>query len=457
MKDEVKQIFDDFKKDEPEILKDLLTFLRFKSIGTEENHRADTIACAEWLISYLKDSGLSVSRWETKGFPCIFAEHKAGDDKPTVLFYGHYDVQPVDPIELWTSDPFEPRIEGEEIYARGAADDKGQIFYTITAIRHLLKKTGSLPLNVKILIEGEEEAGSAGLSHILAARKNELRADHLVIVDTGYEHKDRPAVTIGMRGICAMTVTFTGSNTDLHSGVHGGIAFNPNHALVEVLAKLRDAQGKVLVPGFYDNVQEPNKDTLANLDTHFSEEEYAEMFGAKPTGGEKKYDPIVSNWLRPSLEINGIGGGYTGTGFKTVIPGKAIAKISCRLVPEQNPILIAEQVAKFIKDNAPEGIAVTVEIPDHAGIPFRSRVDCEVAEAARRAYTDVLGQECKSILCGASIPIVSDLSKTAEAETVLLGFLLPDDKIHAPNEHFGLDRFRMGHATIIRLLSHLGK
>lgn len=443
---------------ETDFLEDFFTFLKFKSIGSEAAYKKDTLDCCDWLANYLMQIGLKVSLWEKDGHPpCILAEYIKDENAKTVLFYGHYDVQPVDPLELWDSPPFEPEVRDGEIYARGACDDKGQIFYTITAIAELLKKDGTLPLNVKLLIEGEEEFGSKSLTALLPQKKEEVAADYLVVVDTGYEDENRPAVTIGVRGICALTVKITGSNTDLHSGVHGGVAFNPNHALVEVLAKLRDENGKILVPGFYDDVVPAVSETLSELDTHFDEKGYESFFGAKATGGEKGYSAIESNWLRPCLEINGIGGGYSGDGFKTVIPKEAIAKISCRLVPDQDGKKIAESIASFIKENTPGGLRVEVDIPEHNGGAFRSKATTTVVQAAQKAFTKVLGTDCKLILCGASIPITSDLTKASGAETVLVGHALPGDKIHAPNEHFGVERFKKGHATIVELIKNLGE
>ena len=266
-----------------------------------------------------------------------------------MLIYNHYDVQPVDPIELWHSDPFEPTIRDGEVFARGAEDNKGQCFYVISAIRELLRRDGTLPINVKLCIEGEEETGSSGLAGILATHKESLTADHLFVVDLGIHAPESPALTLGVRGIATMSIELIGSSSDLHSGTHGGIVYNPNRAMVELLAKLHDEEGRVTVPGFYAEVVTPTTDELAQLDFHFDEAEYEAMFGAKAVGGESSYSALQSAWIRPTLEINGIGGGYIGDGFKTVIPARTVAKLSVRLVPNQDPVKIAAAVERFLQ------------------------------------------------------------------------------------------------------------
>ncbi len=446
-----------FEKHRAEILDNYFQFLRFESISSEQQYSTQVESCAMWLSSYLKSSGFEVEYWKTSGHPTIFAHWlHAGADRPTVLIYNHYDVQPVDPVELWESPPFDPTLRDNQIFARGAQDNKGQCFYVLSALKYLLKEYGSLPVNIKLCIEGEEECGSAGLAGLLKEKQQELKAEYLFIVDVGLREPNLPAVTLGLRGIVTMTALFVGSNTDLHSGSHGGVACNPNHALVEVLAKLHDSEGQVLVPGFYDKVAALDKRAIAKINTSFDPSSYEQLFGAKPFGGEKKYSPLESAWLRPTLEINGVGGGYTGDGFKTVIPAHAVAKLSSRLVPHQEPAEIAELIAVYIKQITPRGIHVEVSINSGGGKGVRTDPDSRVVKAVAQAYSEVFEKPCDFILEGASIPIVPELSTAAGAEVVLMGYGLSTDKIHAPNEHFGLDRFQKGFVTIGRALQILG-
>lgn len=457
--DAVKILFDVYSKNENKILEEYFEFLRFKSISAEPESRSQVIACSEWLAAYLRDMGLQVSLWPTNGgYPSIFAEwNGAGTDKPTVLIYGHYDVQPVDPIELWESLPFEPNIRCGNVYARGATDNKGQIFYAIQAVKSYLQNQKTLPVNLKFVIDGEEEIGSPGLSRILEEHSVELKADHLLIVDVGIPDINIPSVTLGVRGIVAMTVEMIGSRTDLHSGAFGGIAYNPNHAMIEVLGKLRLADGKVAVPGFYDDVLEVSKEERERMCESVSPDEFFEKYGVYPSGGESCYTPYESNWLRPTLEINGICGGYFGPGSKTVIPAKAVGKISCRLVPNQRPDVIAERVKSFILSNVPKGISCDVTVHAGVGVAARSNPNCKTIECCARAFSEVFNVKAKFILEGASIPIAARLSEISGAELALIGVGLDSDLIHAPNEHFDLNRMRLGFAVISRIIAIFGE
>ncbi|MBW2141249.1 MAG: M20/M25/M40 family metallo-hydrolase, partial [Deltaproteobacteria bacterium] len=323
----------EYEEREKGLLKEYLSFLRIPSISSEPDHRDDMLKCASWLEQYLESGGFQVESWETPGYPVIFAKDiSAGPDKPTVMIYNHYDVQPVDPLELWESPPFEPTLKEGEVFARGAVDNKGQCFYVMTAVKALRELDGKLPVNVKLCIDGEEECASPGLSNILNQKKGELSADHLMIVDGGFGTLNRPELTLGVRGIVSMVVEITGSKADLHSGTHGGMVYNPNHALVEMLAGLRDSSGKIIIPGFYDDISELTQEDKRRINFGFNSERYESLFGAKAAGGEKNYPPRESGTVRPALEINGVGGGYTGSGMKTVIPARAMANISCRLV-----------------------------------------------------------------------------------------------------------------------------
>lgn len=455
----IKELFALYDSNEAQILKDFFDLLRIKSISAEPEFKADVLKAADFVSTYLSDGGFEVERWETSGFPVLFASWLgAGADAPTVLFYGHYDVQPVDPLELWTTPPFEPTIRDGEVYARGAQDNKGQNFYTIAALTYLLRANKKLPVNVKLIIEGEEEIGSPGLSTIVDQKQKELKSDYALVVDVGIHAIDAPSVTVGMRGIITMTVELTGSNTDLHSGSHGGIAYNPNHALVHLLAKLRDEKsGRVLVPGFYDSVTEIDSEFRKAIDFSYDIDGYEQAFSAKACGGETEYTAVESAWLRPTLEINGLGGGYSGPGFKTVIPAKALAKISCRLVPNQDPKEIAEAVRDFLVANCPEAMHIDVDIMPGYGPGLWTNPNSPLVNACADAFSDVYNKPCRKILEGATIPISVALAKSAQADIALIGYGLPGDKIHAPNEHFGLNRLRMGFATIGRIVQLLAK
>ncbi len=451
----------EFDAQQDALLEEYFTLLRFPSVSSEPAHAPDVRACADWLVRFLEDIGLTVELWEGhpgphgKGHPTIFAHWlKAGPDVPTVLLYNHYDVQPVDPLPLWLSPPFEPRRDGTEIYARGAEDNKGQCFYVLAALRHLLRTTGRLPVNVKLCIEGEEETGSSVLGGLLAEKRAQLEADYLYVVDVGLHDRSIPAVTLGVRGIAAMTVELRGSSTDLHSGMVGGMVYNPNRALTEMLASCYDENGRVTVAGFYDDVAEPAPDERRQLDFAFNPAEFRAMFGTGANGGERGFEPLERCWLRPTLEINGINGGYSGEGFKTVIPAVATAKLSCRLVPNQTPDRALQLVEDHLRSRLPEGMALTV-IRHGGGTAARTPIESEAVRVAASALEELFGKPCHYILSGGSIPIAAGLAEASGAELVLIGFGLADDNIHAPNEHFGVDRIRSGFATIIGILERL--
>lgn len=439
-------------------LKDYFKFLTFKSISSEAAYKPEVIRCAEWLKNYVEKIGFKCELWETEGLPVLFAEwNGAGADKPTLLIYNHYDVQPVDPLEEWKSPPFDPQLRDGNVYARGAQDNKGQCFYVLQALKLLMEKHKKFPLNIKLCIEGEEECGSHGLSVILQKHQEQLKADYLAIVDLGIPGPQEPAVTLGIRGIVTFDVEVTGTTTDLHSGSHGGLAYNPIHALVEILASLHDDMGKVMIPGFYDDINELNTAERGQLAMDFDPMKYETAFGGKPTGGERTYTHLERNWLRPTLEINGVSGGYSGPGFKTVIPAKAHAKISCRLVPNQAPEIIASGVKTFIESKTPEGVKVDVKIHAGGGKPVRSDPSSKAVKAFSEAFTEVFQTRCKFILEGASIPVVTELALASESEVVLVGVGLMSDCIHAPNEHFGIDRLEKGALVIARAIELLAE
>lgn len=442
-----------FLDNEKQFLDDYFQFLRFKSISTDDAYAQETRDCANWLMSKISDIGLSTELWETSGHPTLFAQNlEAGKDKPTLLIYNHYDVQPVDPLELWNTPPFEPTMIDNTVYARGAQDNKGQCMYVYQALKSIHSIDGKFPINIKWIIEGEEECGSEGLTNILHEKKEQVAADYVVIADVGISSINKPSVTLGIRGIITMDVEVTGSNTDLHSGTHGGRAYNPLHALSEIIANLRNEEGTITVPGFYDDVDELTDSEKELVDFSFDPNEYREIFALEATGGEKKYAPLERSTVRPTLEVNGISGGYSGKGFKTVIPAVANAKISCRLVPHQDPKKTGEKVASYIESLCPEGVKVHVDVHEGGGGALRASPTSTVVRAFAQSYSEVFNTPCDYTFEGGSIPIVTDLAKTSGAEVVLMGMALDSDQIHAPNEHFGWDRFKKGFLVFAKAL-----
>ncbi len=448
---------DDFKRwyaaHQDEILRDFFTFLSFPSISTDPQFAKDTQKAAEWLSNYLQGIGLESKVWETSGRPIVFASHlKAGPSRPTILIYQHYDVQPVDPLELWHSDPFKPVLKGNNVYARGAVDNKGQCFYSVSAVKAFLQLSKQFNFNLKFFIEGEEESGSKGTTEFLAQKKIDLKADHLLVIDFDMPKANVPGITLGMRGVVHGTVIYKNAHADLHSGIHGGIALNPNRALACALCRLWDENGRVAVPGFYDGVTPLPKEDLARLDLQFNAQEYAQKFGVKALAKEEGYSPLESNWLRPVVEINGFTGGYNGPGVKTVIPAKAEAKLSCRLTGKQDPEKVGRSLLEFLTQLAPKGIEVETELYEGAGA-FQASLNSPITKIVSKALEEVFGQPCRYQLCGASVPIVPALVAASSADAVLFGMGLPDDAIHSPNEHFGMDRFQQGFLTVSRILS----
>lgn len=447
-----------FSKHREDLLQQYFTFLRFPSISSEPPYAKDVQNCAQWVKNFLQNIGFQTELWPTSGHPAIFASSlEAGPSQPTLLIYNHYDVQPVDPLELWETPPFEPTVRNGEVYARGAQDNKGQCFYTLCALKALREIHGKFPVNIKIVVEGEEECGSKGLAGVLSQHKQQLAADYLAVIDMGLPSKDIPAVTLGIRGLVAMEMTVTGSSTDMHSGSHGGIAYNPNRAIAELIASLYSPDGSVAVPGFYKNVKEVPKDILDNLYQDFDAEKYHQSFSAHPTGGESHLPPVQRATLRPTIEVNGLWGGYIGEGFKTVIPAKARAKISCRLVPDMEPYAIGKLVADYLQSKAPPGMHVEVKIIHGGGTAVRAEADSKVVKAFSDAYSEVFNKPCTYIFEGGSIPIITELSKASNSQVVLLGMGLAEDAIHAPNEHFGLDRIEQGFLVVARAIELLNQ
>ncbi len=443
-----------YSKNEKDLLDDYFTLLKFPSISTDPAYAKDVQACMQWLSNYLRELGFAVEVWPTDLHPVIFATHlEAGPKRPTLLLYNHYDVQPVDPLELWATPPFEPSLRNNVVFARGASDNKGQLSYTLSALRAYMELAKEHRLNLKLFIEGEEECGSVGTRKVLHDKKQHLSADYCLVIDSGVPHADTPAVTLGVRGLTTMEISISNSKIDLHSGVFGGIVLNPNQVMATLLSGLWE-HGRVAVPGFYDEVVGLSGEEWDLLDHTFDRRDCQNHFGIRVFGGEAGYSLHESNWIRPTLEINGMWGGYTGSGFKTVIPASAHAKISCRIVPNQEPDTIAKRVVEHCQRALPPGMEMKYEIHS-GGMPSYSSSKSKIVATSKDAYTEVFGEPCSLILSSASVPIVADLAIATGAQMALIGTATAEDDIHAPNEHFTLPQYQKGFLVIGRILSLL--
>jgi acetylornithine deacetylase/succinyl-diaminopimelate desuccinylase-like protein len=446
----------------PQQLDALKEWLRIPSVSTLPEHKDDVRAAAQWLVSFLQQAGLAqVEIIETPGHPIVYAEWmQAGPQAPTVLIYGHYDVQPVDPVEKWETPPFEPTIksgpDGDRLYARGASDDKGQIFVHVAAVAALLQNRGSLPVNVKFLIEGEEEVGSKALMEYVPAHAAKLAADVCLVSDTHILSPSQPSIIYGLRGMWAGELTVRGPRRDLHSGAYGGAIHNPNQELCELIAALHDKNGSVTVPGFYDQVRTIGAEERAKLrEVPYSAEDVRKETGVPALYGEAGYTVVEQIGARPTLEINGMWGGFTGAGFKTVIPAEAYAKISCRLVPDQDPSQIGPMIEAFLQEIAPDTVEVSLKTLQHAPATL---VDLDVPQmqAAVRAYERSFGATPVFTREGGSIPVATTLQQSLNAPVIFMGFGLPDDNLHAPNEKFHLPNFYRGIEASIAFLEEVG-
>ncbi|GGA22069.1 dipeptidase [Psychrobacillus lasiicapitis] len=426
-------------------LEELKQFLRIPSISSLSEHKADMQKGAEWLADSCTKAGLeNVIVDKTKGHPVVYADWLHAEGKPTILVYGHYDVQPVDPLNLWESEPFEPEVRDNKLFARGASDDKGQVFMHVKAVEALLQTEGSLPVNVKFLIEGEEEVGSPNLEAYIEENKAKLAADVIVISDTGMQGPGQPAVCYGLRGLCGVQIDVKGAKGDLHSGLYGGGVQNSIHALVSVLDSFRDAEGTIQVEGFYENVRPLlDEEREAYRALGFDEEELKKEVGVDELFGEKGFSHLERVWARPTLEVNGVFGGFSGEGIKTVLPSEAGAKITCRLVPDQDPDEIVAKLKEHIEKNKPTGVTVTVTEFDK-GKPFITPFDHPAIQAAGRSYEKVYHVPTAYTRGGGSIPIVAAFDEILGLPVVLMGFGLSSENFHAPNEHFHLENFDQG-------------
>src|SRR5580658_4309637 len=447
------------RQNHPRFLNELKDFLRIPSISTLPEHKDDCRAAAGKLAAELNRIGIeNVRLIETKGHPLVYGDwlHAAG--KPTVLIYGHYDVQPVDPIEEWVSPPFEPTERNGNIYARGAVDDKGQVWAQVKALESLLTAGGKLPLNVRVLFEGEEEVGGEGIGAYVASQPADLKADFALVSDTELFAPGLPTLCVGLRGMIYTEIEVRGAKSDLHSGMYGGAAPNPFVALARMLARLKDQDGHILIPRFYDDIVPPSAAELAAWRSlPFDEEQYriAEV-GSKALVGESGYSVLERTWARPTLDVHGMPGGFIGAGAKTVIPAKALAKVSMRLVPGMTPAKAFAQYKKYVLEIAPAGVEVDVRLI-HSGDPCLIPVDNPYIQAATRALQEVWGRDTVFIRSGGSIPIVGDFAKHLSLPSVMMGFGLPDDNLHAPNEKFNLKNFALGIESLICFLEETGQ
>lgn len=431
-------------------LEELKAWLRIPSISADSAYKGDVNKAADWLVEQFKAVGITeVRKYDTPGHPIVYAEKIIDEQRPTILVYGHYDVQPPDPMDLWNSPPFEPVIKDDKIYARGACDDKGQVYMHVKAIE-ALNQEGELPCNVKFIVEGEEEVGSVNLEGFISEHKEMLSADIIVVSDTSMIANDVPSITVALRGMSYVEVEVVGPNRDLHSGVYGGAVANPVNILCEMIASLKDEKGRITVDGFYDKVIELSAEDRAEMARQpFDLEKYKADLGIKATGGgeNEAYTPLERASIRPTLDVNGIWGGYIGEGAKTVLPSKANAKISMRLVPDQHPDEITALFKSHFEKIAPDSVKVKVT-PHHGGKAAMVSTQSTGYQAAAKAMEKTFGKTPIPTREGGSIPIIALFKEVLGLETVLMGFGLNSDAIHSPNEHYGVFNYLKGIETI---------
>jgi acetylornithine deacetylase/succinyl-diaminopimelate desuccinylase-like protein len=440
----------------PRFVEELLEYLRFPSVSTDPALAPEVTRCATWLMEHLQKIGVeAVEVHPTPGHPIVYAEHCKAPGKPTILIYGHYDVQPPDPLDEWVSPPFEPEVRDGKIFARGATDDKGQLFAHIKGLEAWLATVGELPVNIKLLIEGEEEVGSVNLDNWILANRERLACDAVVISDSPMFAPGLPSITYGLRGLAYLEMKVRAVGHDLHSGLYGGGVPNAINELAKIIAKLHDENGRIAIPGFYDDVREltaDEREALASLP--HSDETFMKETGAKGLKGEAGYSTLERIWARPTLDCNGIWGGFTGEGAKTVLAATASAKFSCRLVADQDPDVIAKLAQDYVRSIAPDYLEVTVT-PHHGGRPVITDRDNPTTQAALRALKAAWGVDPVFVRGGGSIPVVASFSQILGVPTVLMGFGLDDDRLHSPNEKFDLENFHAGIIASAHLLDEL--
>lgn len=438
------------EKNKDRFLEELLELLRIPSISARSEHKADMLTCAQQVAVRMQEAGATRTEiFETAGHPIVYGERIADTSLPTVLVYGHYDVQPPDPLDLWHSGPFEPVIKDGKIFARGSCDDKGQFYMHVKALETMVQTSeGNLPVNIKFLIEGEEEVGSPNLAGFVKENKSLLKADVILISDTAMLSLDTPSMDVGVRGLSYIEVEVTGPNRDLHSGVYGGAVANPITILAKLIASLHDENNHISIPGFYDDVVASSEAERALMAAApFDEAAYKADLGVEQLWGENGYTSNERTGIRPTLELNGIWGGYTGEGAKTVLPSKAFAKISCRLVPNQDSHTITEMLINHLKKIAPPYIQIKASL-HHGGEPYMTPIDSKGYQAASKAITTTLGKEPIPVRGGGSIPICALFEKELGIKIIFMGFGLDSDNLHSPNEKFNIDNYYKGIETI---------
>jgi acetylornithine deacetylase/succinyl-diaminopimelate desuccinylase-like protein len=437
---------------------ELIAWCKIPSISSDAKHDADVLKNAEHLADDFRRLGAAnVAIWTTKGHPAVFGEWMQAPGKPTLLIYGHHDVQPVDPLNEWISPPFEPTIREGRLWGRGVVDDKGQVYIHVKAIESFLKTVGKLPINIKLIVEGEEEVGSMNLDGLLRDHAKELAADFVCVSDTAMFGRGIPSLCVGLRGLMYLEVFIDGPAMDLHSGSFGGGVLNPVNALAKMIAKLHDDDGRVAVPGFYDDVlpmTDVERKEIASLP--FDEKEWLRATGSPATFGEKGFSTLERLWGRPTLDCCGIHGGFTGEGAKTIIPARASAKISCRLVPNQEPEVIEKKVGDYLRKIAPPGVRVRVEYL-HGGRPYLAPTDHAVYEVAKRAFSKAFGKPTVFMREGGSIPFVRTIADAMGKPCLLMGFGQPDENAHAPNEWLDLENYHLGIKSAAFLYDELAK
>jgi acetylornithine deacetylase/succinyl-diaminopimelate desuccinylase-like protein len=436
---------------------ELIEFLTIPSISALSAHAADVRRAGEWVARRLTVAGMqNVEIMETGGHPVVYADWLHAPGKPTILIYGHFDTQPVDPVELWDSPPFTPVVKEGRVYARGASDDKGNMLAPILALEALRQTTGGLPVNVKCFFEGQEEIGSPTLPPFISANRDKFACDFVVSADGGQWTEDQPAIALAFKGLCALQIDVTGPSHDVHSGGYGGAIQNPIHALVQLLDSMRGADGRILVDGFYDSVRPLSTEDRAQIAAvPFDEGEYKERLGIAETFGEAGYSTLERAWGRPTLELNGIWGGFSGEGAKTVLPSQAHAKITCRLVANQDPGQIARLIERHVASHTPPGVNIAVTIQESGAYPYLMPVDHPGNQAAREVHLKLYGKEPLYVRSGGTIPVCSMFLDSLGVYTLNFGFGLNDERIHSPNEFFRLASFVRGQVGYCMLLEQL--
>ncbi len=455
----MKAVLNHLKRNRRRAIEDLCEYVRFPSVSAQPQHRKDLMACARWLVRRCQTMGLRAQLHFTTGHPIVLATTRSQCrlDRPHFLVYGHYDVQPPEPFELWTSPPFEPRIAGRKLFARGASDNKGQNLAHLRAVEAYLATGTELPCDVTFVIEGEEEVGSTSLSRFLRENRAELRCDAIVVSDTGMPDKRHPALTYALRGLAALEITVHGPSHDLHSGVFGGSVENPAMALARMLAQMRDDRGAITVPGFYDDVQllsAAERRQFRRLP--FNATAYQRMLGVPALFGEAGFSPLEQRSARPTLEINGLTSGYQGEGSKTIVPSCARAKLTLRLVPNQDPKRVVQLVSRYLKRICPPSVRLELE-PGHGAEPYLVSPSGPLAQAALLSLRKAFGRQPVLLREGGSIPIVNEFRRVLGADTLLLGLGLPDDNMHSPNEKFDLECFERGQCMSAHLWQELSQ